>query len=94
MERDRSLPPSFEPASNAHNPPPHEHRYTALMGAMRDGFCIVEMLWDEDGAPLDYRFLEANAVFAEQMGVQAVVARTARELLRISSSTGSRRMDE
>src|SRR3712207_7218539 len=36
-------------------------RYRALFESLEDGFCVMQMLYDPAGRPVDYRFLEANA---------------------------------
>ena len=37
-----------------------EERYRTLFETMEDGFCVIEMLFDENTRPIDYRFLEIN----------------------------------
>ncbi|WP_326542436.1 PAS domain-containing protein [Pseudorhodoferax sp.] len=56
-------------------------RYSRLLETIDQGFCVVEMLLDADGVPVDYRFVEANPVFERQTGLRAPVGRTARELV-------------
>ncbi|HEX8309803.1 MAG TPA: PAS domain-containing protein [Chthoniobacteraceae bacterium] len=63
------------------NLPSIEERYQALTRSIDQGFCIIEMLWDEKGSPTDYRFLEGNALFETQTGLQDAIGRTARELV-------------
>ncbi|HUF36411.1 MAG TPA: PAS domain S-box protein [Gemmatimonadales bacterium] len=58
-----------------------ESRYRALVDSIDEGFCVIEMLFDEAGRPRDYRFLEANAVFESQTGLVGAIGRTARELV-------------
>ncbi|MCA9846783.1 MAG: PAS domain S-box protein [Dehalococcoidia bacterium] len=58
-----------------------EGRYAALFTAMDEGFCVVEVLFDEDERPTDYRFIEINPAFAEQTGLRDAQGRTARELV-------------
>ena len=52
-----------------------------MLDAMAPAFCVIEILHDDDGRPSDYRFLEANARFAEHSGLSDVVGRTIRELV-------------
>ena len=40
-----------------------EERYRTLFETMDQGFCVIEMLFDEAGRPFDYRFLEMNPAF-------------------------------
>ncbi|MEZ4869201.1 MAG: PAS domain S-box protein [Caldilineaceae bacterium] len=58
-----------------------EERYRYLFETMDEGFCVVEMLFDENDAPVDYRFLEANPAFERFTGLAEAVGKTARELV-------------
>lgn len=58
-----------------------EDRYRLLVESMDEGFCLCEMLLDEDGTPVDYRFLEVNPVFEPLTGLKQPVGKTARELV-------------
>jgi len=58
-----------------------EERYRYLFEKMDEGFCVVEILFDEDNHPKDYRFLEANPAFEEFTGLRQAVGRTAREMV-------------
>jgi PAS domain S-box-containing protein len=58
-----------------------EARYRRLFDSMDEGFCVLEMLLDDGGKPVDYRFLEINPSFEQQTGLKAVAGRTARELV-------------
>ncbi|MFP8956162.1 bacterio-opsin activator domain-containing protein [Natrialbaceae archaeon A-CW3] len=42
-----------------------ESKYRTLFESIDEGFCIIEMLLDEDDKPVDYRFLETNPAFEE-----------------------------
>ena len=46
-----------------------EEKYRTLFDSIDEGFCIVEMVFDADCRPLDYRFLEVNASFERQTGM-------------------------
>lgn len=54
--------------------------FRALSRATEAGFCVVEMTF-ENGEGVDYRFLETNAVFANQTGLTDAVGRCASELV-------------
>ncbi|WP_440008893.1 PAS domain-containing protein [Halomicrococcus sp. SG-WS-1] len=43
-------------------------KYRTLFDSINEGFCIIEMLFDE-GDPVDYRFLETNPAFEEHTGL-------------------------
>jgi PAS domain S-box-containing protein len=58
-----------------------EAKYRSLFESMDEGFCICEMLFDEEGKPQDYRFLEVNSAFEKITGFQQAVGKTALELV-------------
>lgn len=58
-----------------------EHRYRRLFEAMDQGFCVCEMLLDENGEPIDYRFLEVNPMFEQMTELQDAAGKTALELV-------------
>jgi PAS domain S-box-containing protein len=58
-----------------------EDRYHALFESIDDGFCLMQLLFDAEERPIDYRFLETNAAFEEQTGLRDAVGKTARELV-------------
>ena len=57
-----------------------ETHYRSLFNSMDEGFCVMEVLFDADGKAEDYRFIEANANFEKQTGVQNPVGRRMREI--------------
>jgi len=58
-----------------------EARYRTLFDSIDQGFGVVEMILDEGGKAVDYRFLELNPAFERQTGLVDAIGRTARELL-------------
>ncbi|MCA8829757.1 PAS domain-containing sensor histidine kinase [Hymenobacter pini] len=54
--------------------------YRALFEATDDGFCVIEMLFDEQDRPVDYRFLDTNPSFERQTGLRNVLGRCVSEL--------------
>jgi len=48
---------------------------------MLEGFCIIEMLFDSENRPIDYRFLEINSAFETQTGLHNAQGRRMRELM-------------
>ena len=58
-----------------------ETKYQTLFNSVDQGFCILEMLFDEQENPIDYRFLETNRVFEQQTGLINAIGKTARELV-------------
>ena len=47
-----------------------EARYRTLFENIEVGFCIIDMIFDDAGHPVDYRFIEANPAFERQAGFQ------------------------
>ncbi|PHN07098.1 hypothetical protein CRP01_07655 [Flavilitoribacter nigricans DSM 23189 = NBRC 102662] len=48
---------------------------------MEQGFCILDLIFDRDGKPVDYRFLAANPAFKDQSGLSYPVGKTIKELV-------------
>ena len=61
----------------------NEVRFQLLFESMVTGFALHEIICDEQGKPVDYRFLEVNPAFESLTGLSAVnvIDRTALEVL-------------
>jgi PAS domain S-box-containing protein len=57
-----------------------EEKYCALFDSLDEGFCVVEVLFDDADNPVDYRFLDINRVFEKQTGIRNAVGRRMREI--------------
>jgi PAS domain S-box-containing protein len=57
-----------------------ELRYRNLFNSMEEGFCIIQMLFDAEGKPVDYRFLEVNRAFEKQTGLHDAVGKRIEEI--------------
>jgi PAS domain S-box-containing protein len=57
-----------------------EQRYLTLFSTMSEGFCVIEVLFDEHNQPNDYRFLELNPAFEAQSGLRNAVGKRIREI--------------
>ncbi|GAA4506024.1 hypothetical protein GCM10023172_34730 [Hymenobacter ginsengisoli] len=57
-----------------------EAKYRALFETMDEGFCLIEVLFDEQQRPYDYRFLEVNPAFEQQTGLVNPTGRTVGEM--------------
>lgn len=53
----------------------------ALIETMDEGFCLIDMVRDENGHAVDYEFVEVNRAFSQQTGLRDCVGRRARELV-------------
>lgn len=60
-----------------------EKDYQTLFNEMLDGFSLNEIIFDEEGRPVDYRFLAVNPAFERMTGLKAenIVGKTVRETL-------------
>ncbi len=61
----------------------NEAQYTNLVHQMQLGLALHEMIFDEDGNPVNYRFLFANQAYEKHTGLRAdqIVGRTVLEVL-------------
>jgi PAS domain S-box-containing protein len=59
----------------------NEEKYRSLFESMDQGFCIVEVLFDDHNKPEDYRFLEVNPVFENHTQLKNATGKKARELV-------------
>lgn len=57
-----------------------EAKYRSLFDSIDQGFCIIEMIFDENNLPVDYRFLEINPSFEKQTGLVRAQGKRMREL--------------
>jgi PAS domain S-box-containing protein len=57
-----------------------EIRFRTLFESMDEGYCVVEMIFDDQNNPVDYRFLEVNPVFERQTGIKDARGRLMREI--------------
>ena len=59
-----------------------EKRYRLLFEHMTSGFALHEILCDDQGNPVDYRFLEINPAFEQLTGMKAaeIVGKTVLEV--------------
>jgi len=58
-----------------------ETRYRSLFESIDEGFCVIEVLFDERQSPMDYRFLEINPAFQKHTGLERALGKTMRELI-------------
>lgn len=58
-----------------------EEKYRTLFESIDQGFCVLEVMFDDENRPLDYRFVETNPAFVEHTGLVGALGKTARELI-------------
>ena len=57
-----------------------EQKYRTLFESMDEGYCVIEMIFDADNRPADFRFLETNPAFEKQSGLRDAQGRRMREM--------------
>jgi len=57
-----------------------EKHYHMLFDSIEEGFCIIQLIFDENEKPVDYLFLETNPAFEKQTGLIDAKGKTIREL--------------
>ena len=55
--------------------------YRTVFDALDDAFCVIEMIVDDGGCPVDFRFIEANHAFEVHTGLRHILGTTAREAM-------------
>ena len=55
-------------------------RYYTIFNSIDEGFCIYELIYDDNDQPVDLRWVEVNPAYAKQTGLKDVVGRLHSEL--------------
>ena len=58
-----------------------EERYRTVFDSIDEGLCVIDMIYDGEGRPCDYLFVEANPAFIKHTGLNDAVGRTIREMV-------------
>jgi PAS domain S-box-containing protein len=58
-----------------------EARYRSLFESLDEGFCVIDVIFDEQRRPVDYVFLEVNPAFVSQTGLENALGRRVREMV-------------
>ncbi|CDG84856.1 hybrid sensor histidine kinase/response regulator [Janthinobacterium agaricidamnosum] len=58
-----------------------EERYRSMIELMGQGFCEIEVLFDQQGQPYDYRYLDVNSAFVQQSGLSDAVGKSILEMM-------------
>ena len=56
-----------------------QEKYRMLFDSIDEGFCTIEVLFDGNDKPIDYRFLEVNPSFEIQTGLKCPGKKNARD---------------
>jgi PAS domain S-box-containing protein len=57
-----------------------EQNYRMLFESIDEGFCTIEVLFDQNEKPVDYRFLQISPSFERQTGIENAAGRRMREI--------------
>lgn len=57
-----------------------EKKFRTLFESMDEGYCVIDMIFDADNRPADYRFLEMNPAFEKHTGLRNAQDRRMREI--------------
>jgi PAS domain S-box-containing protein len=57
-----------------------EQNYRTLFETIDEGFCTIEVLFDQNEKPVDYRFLQISPSFERQTGIENAAGRRMREI--------------
>jgi PAS domain S-box-containing protein len=58
-----------------------QEQFRALFDSIDEGFCIIEMIFDDTGAPADYRFEVVNPAFESHTGMHNAAGKRMREFV-------------
>jgi PAS domain S-box-containing protein len=58
-----------------------EARMRTVFSGIDQGYCVCELVFDTEGEPVDYRFLETNPQFEQASGLRDAAGRTALEMV-------------
>ncbi len=57
-----------------------QEHYLTLFNSIDEGFCTIEVIFDDNKHPIDYRFLEVNPAFEKQTGLLEAKGRLIRDM--------------
>ena len=58
-----------------------EARFRTLFESMDEGYCVIEMIFDDNNNPIDYRFIETNPAFEKETGIKGAKGRLMRQIV-------------
>ena len=58
-----------------------ERRYRNLFNSMDEGYCIIELIFDEHQKPVDWRYLDVNPAFEKLSSMYGAVGKRIREIV-------------
>lgn len=67
-------------SGKSNNEAVEKSKYLSFLDKMPQGFCIIEVLFNDKDEAIDYRFLEVNSIFEQQTGLHNATGKTMQEL--------------
>ncbi len=67
---------SGEMLNDLHTEGPYQH----MINSIEESYCIIEMIFDRNGSPVDYLFLEINSAFQKNVNLVDPIGKTMREM--------------
>ncbi|MBW4651592.1 MAG: PAS domain S-box protein [Kaiparowitsia implicata GSE-PSE-MK54-09C] len=58
-----------------------QERYQTLLMSIDEAFCILQVIFNDAGTCIDYRYLELNPLFEQQTGLKNALGKTTREMV-------------
>lgn len=58
-----------------------DQHYRHVFESINEGFCVVQVMFDDEGKAYDYRFLKTNPAFARYTGLENSTGKTVREIV-------------
>lgn len=58
-----------------------EKRYRVIFDSIGDAFMVLDFMYDENGQPINYKFVKTNPAFEIQSGLKDVVGKTILEIM-------------
>ncbi|WP_158828279.1 ATP-binding protein [Mucilaginibacter lacusdianchii] len=58
-----------------------EERYRTLFNSIEQAFMLIELIYDSEGKPVDYRMIDMNPAFERQTGLKSTLGKTVRQIL-------------
>ena len=80
-EKQLLLPGEVQKEKNKKQPTTDEYQH--LVNSLDEGFCVLELIYDDKGEPVDYLYLETNSAFEKQSNFKNVTGKKVSELVAI-----------
>ena len=59
---------------------PAAHQHQQMLNSIDEAYCIIELIFDRQGLPVDYLFIETNPAFQKNVNLKDPIGKTMREM--------------